>query len=1278
MMVSVFTITPGDIQKLNDEQSRELIARLCGAELKNRNISPDAVTWGGDQRAKDGGVDVRINIEPIIGIDGYIKRDHSVFQVKAEKFIPSKIPAEMAPSGILRPAIKELAKNNGSYIIVSTRDNLSDSSLSSRIEKMKECLSKYDELPGKVIVDFYDCRKISDWVEQHPAIVIWIKHIIGRPLIGWKPYSPWAYQESDLQTEYLVDDRVKVFLPNADEGIDVTSAINRLRSDLSKNISVRIVGLSGVGKTRLVQALFDTRVCTGSPPLDTGNVIYTDLSDNPIPQPQAMVESLASDRSDCVVVVDNCGADVHQRLTETVKRSGSKLRLVTIEYDIRDDLPEGTVCYRLEGSSDDVIKQILKRRFNVLSDSDIVKIAEFSDGNARVALALASTTETTGELARLRNSELFKRLFHQKHAENDNLLQCAKVASLLYSFDGEESSCDSELVVLALLAEVSVTTFTRNITELKQRGLVQSRGKWRAVLPHAISNQLALNAIDELPKDLLIKVLVEDASSRIARSFSRRLSYLHESKIVREIVQEWLKPSGRYGDLENLNEIDREIFANIAPVHQEAALLALGRATLNSDFVSTKNYHRNHFARITRSLAYEAALFDSAINILVKFAVTELEDRGDSIRRILESLFWCHLSGTEALPEQRSEIVRKFIHSDEEIKRKIGLSLLASALKTDQFSSFYEFNFGARKRNYGWWPRNVDDIRAWYKLFMDVAVEVGKNKTAYGREARVILGESLRGLWLHAEVRNEITLASKVFAAIDGWPEGWLGLRRILQWDKDQIPKDLLQELLKLIQTLTPRDLEAKIRARVLTSGAFAFDLDEDSDDDRDLAIQFRRAHQEAEDLGKAAALENKILSDILVDLLHRNANNKVWNFGFGVGQVIQDVKKLLVQTRYLIESTESDSVNTLFLRGLISGWYKAKPEAVSAFLDEALYDVVWQKWFPQLQLQIALDDDGYGRLLKSLELGSVPTWQYMYLGSGCVTDSLTMNQILDLINVIASKPDQGLMIAIEILAMVIYCSKEKSDDYRQDLAAACISFLHNLIWSEIQSIHSRNDHNIEVILEFALTASKSEDEISEILHNLVACRKSAYNQGKFLSPFFKFYPNLTLDAVYVTNDEHQYQTAFWMVKDFDSDENETVVRHVPADIFIKWCEISPEDRYIFAAHTCHLFDKRTSAARETDADLNLSNTAVQILAGAKDKEAVLQIFIDRFTPNICQNSRSSILKERLPLLKQLNPTDNNELSIEIAKVEEALIKMIEVEEVREDVEERNRTGSFE
>ena len=469
---AIFSIDVKDIQNLNDGQARELVARLCRAELRGKGISQAAVTWGGDQRAKDGGVDVRVDIDPTTGISGYVKNDRCAFQVKAENFSKGKIPAEMAPLNILRPAIVDLATDGGAYVIVSTRDSLSDKSLASRVKAMTQCLVDRG-LPASTLVDFYDCRKLVDWIEQHAAIANWVRHVSGKPLIGWKPYSPWAYREVDVNAEYLIDARVKVFVPDADEGSDVQNAINRLRGDLTRNASVRIVGLSGVGKTRLVQALFDKRVITTNPALDADNVLYADLSDNPTPQPIAMLDALVLDGADCVVIVDNCGPDVHCKLTEIARRPGCKVRIVTIEYDIRDDLPEGTIFYRLEGSSDDVIKELLKRRFAVLSDNDLDKIAEFSDGNARVAFALASTTETKGELARLQDADLFKRLFEQKNVSNEQLSRNAQVASLLYSFDGEDILPNSELAILASLAEVSIVAFIRDIAELQRRGLAR-------------------------------------------------------------------------------------------------------------------------------------------------------------------------------------------------------------------------------------------------------------------------------------------------------------------------------------------------------------------------------------------------------------------------------------------------------------------------------------------------------------------------------------------------------------------------------------------------------------------------------------------------------------------------------------------------------------------------------------------------------------------------------------------------------------------------------------
>lgn len=127
--------------------------------------------------------------------------------------------------------------------------------------------------------------------------------------------------------------------------------------------------------------------------------------------------------------------------------------------------------------------------------------------------------------------------------------------SLLYSFDGENVSHGSEISILSGLAEVSEVAFLRNVIQLQRRGLVQQRGKWRAVLPHAISNRLAANAVETYPPELLDRLLVDGAPERVARSFSRRLGFLHESKRAAELVSSWLKPGGRLGDLTKLDDL---------------------------------------------------------------------------------------------------------------------------------------------------------------------------------------------------------------------------------------------------------------------------------------------------------------------------------------------------------------------------------------------------------------------------------------------------------------------------------------------------------------------------------------------------------------------------------------------------------------------------------------------------------------------------------------------------------------------------------------------------
>jgi hypothetical protein len=109
----MFDVEPDDIQKLNDTDLRELIGRLCEAELASLGLSPAAVTWGGSQTAKDGGLDVRVNLPSDIEITGFIPRIATGYQVKKPDMAWAAITSEMRPAGNIRPVISELTGLSG-------------------------------------------------------------------------------------------------------------------------------------------------------------------------------------------------------------------------------------------------------------------------------------------------------------------------------------------------------------------------------------------------------------------------------------------------------------------------------------------------------------------------------------------------------------------------------------------------------------------------------------------------------------------------------------------------------------------------------------------------------------------------------------------------------------------------------------------------------------------------------------------------------------------------------------------------------------------------------------------------------------------------------------------------------------------------------------------------------------------------------------------------------------------------------------------------------------
>ena len=540
----MFEITPDDIALLDDEDLRALVGLLCESELRSRGFSTSCVTWGGNQNAADGGIDVRVALSDGAAIDGFVPRPATGLQVKKQDMSRADILAEMRPGGSLRPAIRDLADRSGAYVIISSAGSTTDTSLDNRREAMKEAV---EDLPnaGALTLDFYDRGRLATWVRDHAGLGLWVAEKIGRPFQGWRPYGAWAYPPEGPTGEYLVDDKIRVrgASETHDDGFQLTEGLGRIRELLRHPRKViRLVGLSGVGKARFVQALFDHRVGVDS--LDPSLVYYTNIADGPDPPPTTVASELVASRERAILVIDNCPQDLHRRLSELCRVPESRVSVLTIEYDIREDLPEGTDVFELESSSTDLIEKLVNRRFPKLSQVDTRTIAEFSGGNARIAIALSETIGRQETLAGMSDDDLFKRLFQQRHESNESLLLAAQALSLVYSFQGEDVSDgdQAELFSLGSLVGKTAQELFQAVAELRRHGLVQQRAVWRAVLPQAIANRLAARALQNIPSAVLEARLVNGAPSRLMRSFSRRLGYLDSSNEARALVRRWLEP----------------------------------------------------------------------------------------------------------------------------------------------------------------------------------------------------------------------------------------------------------------------------------------------------------------------------------------------------------------------------------------------------------------------------------------------------------------------------------------------------------------------------------------------------------------------------------------------------------------------------------------------------------------------------------------------------------------------------------------------------------------
>ena len=1219
------TLGPFEIMKemvadLSDESLRELLRHLLETETKARGIAATGISVGGNQTAGDGGVDASISWTGKPKPRDWLPRRTNIFQSKAEAMGPAKISKEMRRNGKPRPIFAELAKKRGSYIIFST-DDPSASAYEARIAAMREAIA---DVPNgdRIALDFYGADRIARWANAHVGIAAWLLGKLGRPRGGWEPYGNWS-RAAEPGGRYVLDamSRTQVggtYLP-------VAEAVSRIRAHLAvPGNAVRLIGLSGMGKTRLAEALFDERL-KGGPALPRSSAIYADAGLQPAVSPALLAEQLASSLTEAIIVVDNCAQKLHGQLAQLVKRDTSRASLLTIDYDVDGEGAAGLLV-ALADNSEAVLVDLLEQRFPKLSRAERDHFAKFSGGNARIALKIAEASGPGVDLSKLNDSELLDRLFQiEREGADDDARLCAAVASLVYAFYVRDHGNQvAEYPTLAGIAETTPAKFHRAVARFLDWGIVQMRGPQRAVMPQPLANMLAAPFIRQSDPVTLIERFSAGAR-RLFASFARRVGQLHDVPEAVEIARLMLVSGGPLGRPAVLDEMDSGAFVYIAPCNPEAALAAIERELEgpDRDCLLTPDERRRDYAQLLVQIAHDARFFQRVVAVLTEFTLADGEEREElRARNHLLERFWPILSFTHATQAQRLPALDAMLASPDERVVSLGVEALDHMMDAGHFNSSLNLEFGARALLSEWRPYNGDGYEPWFKAAYDRLVRVSCSDGVATKRARQLIAQHFRE---HVSA-GFADLAMDAIRQVRGngfWDEGWRDVNDALHFQERRDGKADRVALIRLEQEMRPQTVDDLFEAFVLGEPwRHWHPSGREKSSTRNVGLLARAT-------GKCLVREVTELGPYLTRATRRGGFNSARQFGVGLARATRDPETLWRQAYRALEAHEPKERDPSILDGVLQGSRSHNLDWVSGKLDEIVKDPLLCQHLVELHTAVPLDVAAIERFRTALKDGRVVPDRFALLMAGGVTKTIPASALARFLRELFDH-EGGALPALQVLHMRIF--GDRSD--RLEVDEALVDLGRDLLARpEIYSDDfARQDHGIDVIAKVALRGDGAEEAARRACRGMVSAAKDkpySYPDVGPISPtLMRLHPRVVFDEIVAKSDnDHLIEGFFggWRRNNEDFEPNEV---EIDTKVMFDWVREDPAERAVKLANFIPYTTKHADGS-----SLDWSSMALELLALSSDKVAVLRTYENRFFSGGGSGSFSLRFVRRRPLV---------------------------------------------
>lgn len=558
------------------------------------------------------------------------------------------------------------------------------------------------------------------------------KHIYQKEQEKFISALTGAIKECAEQAIFHLDEDIKPFLTrerhyeiSGFEGRYINYGLEQYLQQIQENKNnIRIIGLSGLGKTRMVLEAFKDNSMRYK-------YSYIDCQEHNAEEILDKTTFMFQHYKEMVLVFDNCDMELHNRIVRVKRSNHGTNPIITIYNDPDENSTHYSTPLKIQKDLNDVVERILERFKSFYKSEDKERLLTFAGGIPMMAQLLGEGLRNGKPIGVVSDTALMNKILDANENSEDREIMRALS---LFDYIGFEDDLHKELEFIATTkcitnvdknSEVIVQDFDKVVQKYLQRKIIERKGRLVGIRPTPIALYLISEWIEQCSDRRLLAVIKAIQESDIAKpltnSFADQFRYMGHNEKACMMLDKLLGENSPFGNAEVINtDLGSRLFRSFVEVNPDAVADCLWSVIGSSsiDDLRLIDEGRRNLVWSIEKLCFEPRTFNKGAEMMLLLAMAENEHISNNATGQFVALFPLYLPATAATLGQRLLFIQRQTQYKE--RQILLMSALGRALRTRDFIFFGGSEQRGTERLTNYQPKTYKEISEYIHGCLDL------------------------------------------------------------------------------------------------------------------------------------------------------------------------------------------------------------------------------------------------------------------------------------------------------------------------------------------------------------------------------------------------------------------------------------------------------------------------------------------------------------------------------------------------------------------------------